>query len=307
MLTPGEPWLQVAGTGHEASRFWQAFFNPTYWPSLFLRTVVCVALAGVWALVTCSRMDGERQPKVKAALIRWSARWLLPAFLLMPLLLGWYLWMVPESQRVLLQLGITTIGTGAFTQVTRVVLIIVMTSATIVGVVYFFAWRSPADFSTAHAVAVLFLALCATGSTEYARETLRKPYVIGRHMFSNGVRKADVARYNEQGYLTHHKLWVSATGNPVLAEGEAMFRGQCMNCHTRDVYRPIKTLLAGRNREGISNLLAMLHDYKPDSPYRAFMPPLVGTTNEIRALGDYLANLTGMLTNAPAAGAVVKK
>jgi cytochrome bd-type quinol oxidase subunit 1 len=42
MLTPGDPWLAVAGTGQEASRFWQAFFNPTFWPSLFLRTLACV-------------------------------------------------------------------------------------------------------------------------------------------------------------------------------------------------------------------------------------------------------------------------
>ena len=33
MLTPGDTWLAVAGTGHEASKFWNAFFNPTYWPS----------------------------------------------------------------------------------------------------------------------------------------------------------------------------------------------------------------------------------------------------------------------------------
>ena len=32
------------------------------------------------------------------------------------------------------------------------------------------------------------LALIATGSGEYAREMLRKPYVIGRWMYSNGVR-----------------------------------------------------------------------------------------------------------------------
>ncbi|MCA9413243.1 MAG: cytochrome ubiquinol oxidase subunit I, partial [Candidatus Omnitrophica bacterium] len=37
MLTPGAAWLEVAGSGQEASRFFQAFFNPTYWPSLFLR------------------------------------------------------------------------------------------------------------------------------------------------------------------------------------------------------------------------------------------------------------------------------
>ncbi len=188
MLTPGDPWLAVAGTGQEASRFWQAFFNPTYWPNLFMRTLVCTSLAGIWALVSYSRIDGHLNPELKTELVRWSAKWLLPSFALLPFALGWYLWSVPESQRALLSLGINTIGTGAFTQVTRTALIIVMTSATIVAVVYFIAWRKPKDFTFGHACAVLLLALMATASGEYAREMLRKPYVIGRHMYSNGVR-----------------------------------------------------------------------------------------------------------------------
>ena len=55
MLTPGKAWLEVAGTGQEASRFFQAFFNPTYWPSLALRTLVCLSLAGDLG-------PGDRQP-----------------------------------------------------------------------------------------------------------------------------------------------------------------------------------------------------------------------------------------------------
>src|SRR5208282_6783665 len=62
MLTPGDAWLAVAGTGHEASKFWNAFFNPTYWPSLFLRCCVCCSLAGVWALISASRIDGAKNP-----------------------------------------------------------------------------------------------------------------------------------------------------------------------------------------------------------------------------------------------------
>lgn len=290
MLTPGESWLAVAGTGQEASRFWPAFFNPTYWPSLFLRACVCISLAGIWALVTCSRIDADRQPELKTELVRWSAKWLVPSFVAMPFLLAWYLWCVPESQRALLSFGMSTIGPGVFTQVTRTVLIIIMTSATIVGVVYFFAWRAPRDFSLAHATAILALGLAATASGEYAREMLRKPYVIGHYMFSNGVRRSALDALNRDGYLAH-SLWTRPTGDPQLARGEAMFRGECMACHTPDAYRSMKTLLAGRNREAIGNLLGMLHDYKPDSPYRAFMPPLVGTSNEINALGDYLATL----------------
>ena len=289
MLTPGDSWLAVAGSGQEASRFWQAFFNPTYWPSLLLRIGVCVSLAGIWALITCSRIDGAAQPRLKTDLVRWNAKWLIPSFVALPVILAWLLWQVPESQRALLSFGMTTIGTGAFTQLTRTVLIIVMSSATIVGVVYFFAYRSPLDFSFSHAAAVLVLGLAATASGEYTREMLRKPYVIGRHMFSNGVRVKDVEKFNREGYLPHSP-WV-ATNAPVLVQGQIMFRGQCGACHTQDAYRSMKRLLAGRDRASIGSLLAILHDYKPDSPYRAFMPPLVGTTNEIQALGDYLATL----------------
>jgi cytochrome d ubiquinol oxidase subunit I len=294
MLTPGDSWLAVAGTGQEASRFWQAFLNPTFWPNLLLRTLVCVSLAGIWALVSYSRIDGDKFPELKTELVRWSAKWLVPSYALLPVALGWYLWAVPESQRALLSLGVNTIGPGVFTQVTRTALIIVMTSATIVGVVYFIAWRTPREFTFGHACAVLLLGLMATASGEYAREMLRKPYVIGRYMYSNGVRvqRADTAEKRGQSFLAG-SLWtgrVSGT-DPERAAGEAMFRGQCAACHTRDVYRSMKGFLAQRNREAIGSLLNLLHDYDTNSTYRAYMPPLVGTTNEIRALGDYLASL----------------
>ncbi len=187
-------------------------------------------------------------------------------------------------------LGVATIGSGAFTQVTRTVLVIVMTSATIVAVTYFLIYRNPKDATLAHALAILFLALMATGAGEYAREMLRKPYVIGSFMYSNGVRVNSVAALNASGYLPHD-LWVRSGGDLHAAQGEAVFRGQCMPCHTRNGYRSITRLLAGRDRAAIANLLAMLHDYKPDSPYRRFMPPLAGTDEEVHALADYLATL----------------
>jgi mono/diheme cytochrome c family protein len=310
MLTPGEPWLAVAGTGQESSRFWAAFFNPTYWPNLLLRTLVCTALAGIWALVTCSRIDGGQHPDLKTALVRWNAKWLIPSFGLMPLAFAWYLWAVPDSQRALLSLGVSTIGSGAFTQVTRVALIIVITSATLVAVVYGFAWRSPRDFTLGHALAVLVLALMATAAGEYTREMLRKPYVVGRHMYSNALRAAavDTPEERSRSYLDQ-TLWVNRRPgiDPRAAVGEAMFRGQCLACHTRDGYRSMKRLLAGRNREAIGNLLAMLHEYKPDSPYRAFMPPLVGTADEINALADYLVTLDTPAPSLASGGATTKE
>lgn len=291
MLTPGDAWIEVAGTGAEASRFWQAFFNPTYFPSLFLRILVCISLAGIWALLSYSQMN--EQPQTKAEMITWSSKWLIPSFVFMPIFFAWYLISIPEVNRQLLQFGIATIGSGAFTQVTRIALLVVMTTATIVGVVYFFVRRAPEDFSFGHGVAVLLLAAVATASSEYARETLRKPYSIARHMYSNGIRQASVAQLNQDGYLTKSH-WTrrtegdAQTPEVILAKGEAMFRGQCLSCHTETGYRAMKKYLNGRSNESIANLMKTLHEYKSDSPYKAYMPQLAGKADEIAALADYL-------------------
>ena len=286
MLTPGDTWLAVAGTGHEASKFWNAFFNPTYWPSLFLRACVCASLAGIWALISASRIDAEKQPVLKTSMVRWSMNWLVPSFVAMPFLFGWFLYMVPATQRMLLTLGIDTIGTGTFSTVTRMALLIVMTSATIIGVAYYLGYRNPVEFNTSHAIAILMLALVATAAGEYSREMLRKPFVIGRWMYSNGVRVPVALKIDDQGYLVRSPWVYDASSS--YSRGEAVFRGECASCHTLNGYRPLVKLLAGRDAANIANFITMLHEHKPDSPYYRFMPPMVGTRQDVQDLANYL-------------------
>ncbi len=194
--------------------------------------------------------------------------------------------MVPASQRALLTLGIDTIGSGTFSTITRIALIIVITSATIIGVAYYLAYRNPIDFNPAHAVAILLLALMATGAGEYSREMLRKPYVIGRWMYSNSVRVPYAAKIDQQGYLIHSQ-WVYDTASS-YSRGEAIFRGECGSCHTLHGYRPLAELLAGRDRANIESFITMLHEYKSDSPYHRFMPPMVGTKQDVEDLANFL-------------------
>lgn len=290
MLTPGDAWLNVAGTGKESSVFWLAFFNPTYFPSLIMRFLACLSLAGIYALISYSRVTDERLERSRAAMIRWSAKWLMPMLMLMPLVMFWFLAATPMENRALLELGMSTSAPGAFTQVTRIAMLSILTTVTIGGVVYFFAVKGPKYFSTGHAASVLFLAAIATASTEYARETLRKPWVIGSHMYSNGVRKSDVPKFNAEGYLTQ-SVWKPDMSDPVKV-GKAMFTGQCMSCHTTSGYRSMQRLLQGRDRKNIEKMLAMLHNMPEDSPYRKYMPPLVGKAEEIAGLASYLATLS---------------
>ncbi len=291
MLTPGSTWLGIVGSGHESAYFWNAFFNPTYWPSLFLRVLVCTSLAGVWALVSFSRLDEEAYGEARTRMVKWSATWLAPSFILTPVFFAWYILMVPQENKHLLELGMSTIGSGAFTQVTRLGLVSIITTATISGVVYFFAFKYPKDFTFGHAVSIVFLALCATASTEYAREAVRKPYVIGSHMYSNSVRVSEIPAFNKNGYLTTSMWRPNGLDATPVAVGQIVFRGQCMSCHTLDGYRSMRRFLADRDEKAIGNILKMLREHKEDSPYRAYMPPLVGSDEEVAALQAYLMSL----------------
>jgi mono/diheme cytochrome c family protein len=106
-------------------------------------------------------------------------------------------------------------------------------------------------------------------------------------MYSNGVRVPYVARINQEGYL-EHSAWTWNESTTSYSRGEAIFRGECGSCHTLGGYRPLKTLLAGRDRANIGSFITMLHEYKPDSPYRKFMPPMVGTNQDVDDLTGYL-------------------
>lgn len=290
MMTPGDAWLAVAGTGEEASKFWAAFFNPTYFPSLLVRTLACLSLAGIYALITYSRVEDPGLAQTKARMVRWSAGWLMPMILLLPVGLVWMLAAMTPESRSILQLGVATIGSGAFTVVTRVAMLTVLTTLTIAGVVYFFAYKYPRDLTLGHAVALLGLAAIATSSTEFARETIRKPYVIQNHMYSNSLRIPEVEHYNRDGYLTK-SIWTPKTPSPVEL-GKAMFRGQCMACHTESGYRSMEKLLQGRDAKALAQLMEMLHKPTKDSPYPKYMPPLVGKPEELEYLAAYLKTLS---------------
>ena len=53
----------------------------------------------------------------------------------------------------------------------------------------------------------------------------------------------------------------------------------------------MKKFLHGREEKSIGNILDMMHKPPETSPYVKFMPPVVGTDQEIAALRAYLNGL----------------
>jgi cytochrome bd-type quinol oxidase subunit 1 len=285
MLTPGEAWK-------ESRSLLSAYLNPSYLPSLFLRSLVAISLVAVWGFLPATRI---MSPGVRRRVMRATALWIAPAFVLMPLFALWYLSAVPPAAVEMLRGGMRGMASGNLSIATRVLMIVVMASFTMGLSVYFGPWKNPQGFSRGLAIGLLVLALVATGSTEWVREVLRKPYTVHSVLYSSGVRPEHVAGLQTAGFLNSApwaREFAKRHGGGALARGEALFRAQCMACHTRSGYRGLDRLVGERDLEAMTAFVELLRSTDPkQNTYLAFMPPFIGTLDESKDLAVYLVSL----------------
>ncbi len=274
MLSPGN-WVQ----DHS---FWSGMFNPTYWPSLMMRFLVCLALAGLYGLITASRMP--KTHGMRTHMLQYSARWFIPTFVLMIFGMAWYYFKLPEAQQAMLYSGVSGFARGNLAILTRISMLTVFFTCTMGLMIYFGAYANPDEFTTGKIVFLMLSALFVTGAGEWTREVLRKPYVIGQVMYSNGVLAADAQTMEDAERPIVPKIHWRRAGE---SDGEAMFRTECRSCHTLDGYRPLREFLKGRDEKSILNLLRIMRP-GDKNPYRHIMPPVVGSDTELASLAHYL-------------------
>jgi len=268
MLTPGRwIWTQT---------FASAYFNPGMLPSLVVRTAVCVALAGVYALITSSAVSDVA---LRNEVVRYAAQWLLVGTLIIPFAGVWYISTLPSMAR--------EISMGAAPAVTIFAGLSIFLSALVVAFTYFGPYQHPRHFNLPFAFLLAVLALSTTGVTELVREAVRKPYIIYGYMYSNSLRLADIGRVREQGVLKSARWvrWHDVDPNAPERAGEEVFRVECASCHTVNGYNSIRFAVKGWSWAMIDYQLAHLNELK------GFMPPFVGTEAERKALGDWLTSL----------------
>jgi len=268
MLTPGR-WL-------ETQTFASAYFNPGMLPSLVVRTSVCIALAGVYSLITSCAV---RDAALRFEVVRYAAKWLLVGALIIPFAGIWYISTLPRMAR--------EISMGGAPAVTVFAGFSVFFSALVMAFTYFGPLQRPRQFNLVFAILIAVLALSTTTVTEWVREAVRKPYVIYGYMYSNGLRLADLERVRVHGalksarWVRHHEL----NSQGLERAGREIYRVQCSSCHTLDGYNSIRLAVKGWSWTMI--------DYQLDhlASLKGFMPPFVGTETERRALGAWLASL----------------
>jgi mono/diheme cytochrome c family protein len=336
MLTPGD-WV-VTG------RVSDAFFNPTYWPSLLARTLLAVALAGLYAFFRVSFFE---QTRVKEQVLRYAGlRWLVPSAALLPLALIWFLLSAAGTGIPVFEVlggadnklssALTSIidrsNTVGIPLAQQAVWVMTIASAVILVTALVAVFRRTIRPPVASVLLLLGLAAFAGG--EWLREDLRKPYVLGRHMFVNGVRlpglrpshaqedPLSVDALNRRGVL-RTAIWTlmppkaKAETLEGHEEGREMFRFLCSSCHTIDGHLGIKKLVQGQSVASLENLLGKLAEpvnlsssvdgwADPKLQLRTWrgrrMPPFVGTEAEKRSLARYLASFSGVSQQSELAG-----
>lgn len=226
MLTPGQ-WLTTG-------QFWDGFFNPTYWPSLVLRTGIVAIMATVFMVFAALRAGREE----RGSLLRYLGGWLVGGVLVSYAGYRWWEAALPEGARALFLGDAPTLAALAGT---RSVMLWALAAALVLGVLLLLL--RPRSVNAATAAVLMVAGFVFFGGYERLREGVRKPFLIHGHMFSNGLVVDDIARINQEG-LAPHSGWVALGGaDDPVATGRRIFLVQCASCHTLDGYQAIRPVL----------------------------------------------------------------
>ncbi len=266
-LTPGE-WVR-------SGSIWDGFFNATFWPSLFYRTIACMVIAGLVAAVIVNTMpDVSRGDRTR--LINRTARFMLP-IVAMPVFGVWFLGAMPEDSRAWVM--------GGSVAMTLFMNIAVGASVLIGGYIVVGLWRQKLYINGATATLLLALAFGASAGGEFVREGVRKPYTIRDVLYSNSITPDQVAHLREVGCTTNDPFPLrdaAAFPSEQLKLGALTFRNQCAVCHTVSGVNGLTHLMGSWSIDQQRMNVAKLQLTK------GFMPPFAGSPTELEALVRYV-------------------
>jgi len=286
MLTPGR-WLETRG-------FWDGFWNPTYLPGLLFRTGVCLLLAGTYLTLAALR---EKERDARGRLVRFLARIEVAGVVLAAAgLLAWKA-ALPEDVKAIF-LGAKPLVVAVATGWRH--LFFALAASALLALLAMFL---PRAVRWPQAILALVAAFGLLGGYERVREGARKPFVVRGYMFSNGILVSEIPQLNKDGILSKARWVAHEAGRDPVSRGRAVFRAECASCHTLDGYLSIRKRTASADADFLTLLLTALRDdgakwtaKPPEKPDYPFMPPFVGTDEELSALVAYLDSLKTVKT-----------
>jgi len=266
MLTPGQ-WL-------ETKSFWDGFFNPSFGASLFFRTFIALSLAGIYGLITSTRIQDDT---FRQRMVRYCVLWLALPFVLLVPSAWWYLGVIPPEAREVISDPELTVNTvrKAFLVLTPVVFLAGL----------FMALRLPKRLQQGFSFVLMILAFLYLGSFEMVRESARRPYIIHGYMYSNSILKDSLPEFQKQGVLKTARWAKHKTVTPAndAAAGEELFKLLCISCHSVGGFRnDMLERTDGLTSVQFEGILEEMGDE------RRQMPPFAGNQQERQVLTKYV-------------------
>ena len=259
MLTPGR-WLATGA-------FWDGFFNPTYWPSLALRTGICLMMAAAFMVFPAMRAAAGHRDR----LVRYLGWWFAAGALISYAGYRWWEAALPDSVHALFRGAAPKLATLA---ATRHFALWSLTAALVIAVIILLL--RPRLTRPVTAVVLAIAAFAFFGGYERLREGVRKPFLIHSHMFSNGLRVAEIADVNQRGVLAAAGWAGHAAAADPADTGRQVFRAQCASCHTLDGYQSIRAALPAA-----AEMLAVTADNPAGSGARAYREQCAACHHEV--------------------------
>ncbi len=281
MLTPGK-WL-------ETGDFFDGFFNPTYFPQLFMRTFLMFGISGIYGLLISSTLNYQ----TKIDLSKLISKIAFFGMILGGLFSLWYYKKLPAETYQIIQ-GLPYMKT--------LIKVSILSFFILLGYFLLVGFIIPKLNNFALSLVIIVIAFIGILSGEGVREGARRPYIINGFMYGNQIIakdhpalkiKSEVQKFEETGLLTHlgylPQNLKKITSDNRLEVGRIIALHNCANCHafTKAGLRPLPKLLAGFNPKSPEDIDAFLSALSA-FPY---MPPFAGNDEERKAAAEYLFTL----------------
>lgn len=267
------------------------FTNPIYLPQLAFRTPLAMIMAGAVSLLL-TILFTRKGDEIRYMAVRFISRWILFWTPFMMAAAIWYYNVIPT-----LMIGnmAVAVGTQDFQSWYELLSKFIIGSIAVMLLMAVVGWWRPQRIPALTFVIPVLVMFSFAGIFERIREFIRKPYVIGGYMYSNGIRVDEYPLLKQEGvlkYATYVKHREVTDQNRVEA-GKDVFMISCSRCHTTSGVNSIVSVFdrmyGGKdepfNSDAMTGYIKNIHNA------RYFMPPFPGNDKELGALVAYIQQL----------------
>jgi hypothetical protein len=157
-------------------------------------------------------------------------------------------------------------------------------SALVTFLIVFGPLLNPKSINFGFAVSIFVLSLTALSVIEFAREAVRKPWIVDQVVLGNQIYADEAAHRQQDGFLRSSDLLPVPADK--LERGGMLFMYHCNNCHALEHgMSAVGPLLYGESKERITE-----HIRHVNVPVGSMLP-WCGTEDELDALAEFLVSV----------------